>query len=87
MNKIKGLLVGLALICFLNLIPYIMALLMLFTEETSITYSLFHIVQNIFSIPTSIIGFALQYDLGEVWWVILNIVILIIATIAIVKID
>lgn len=70
MKKFFG---ALAAICFVNLVPFIMALFMLFTKDSSTTYKIFSSIQSLFSIPTSLIGYALQYDLGDVWWVILNI--------------
>jgi hypothetical protein len=69
MKKIFG---TLALICFVTLVPFIMALFMLFTKDSSMTYNILSSIQSLFSIPTSIIGFALQYDLGDVWWVVVN---------------
>jgi ABC-type tungstate transport system substrate-binding protein len=76
---------GLAGITFINLVPYIMALFMLMTNESSIAFTVFIIIQSLFSIPTSLIGFALQYDLGEIWWVILNSIIFIGSGVVIIK--
>lgn len=76
---------GLAGITFINLVPYIMALFMLITSESSVAFSIFSIIQSLFSIPTSLIGFALQYDLGEIWWVILNSIIFVISGVVIIK--
>lgn len=81
----KAFLSGLVGITFINLVPYIMALFMLMTRESSIVFSIFSIIQSIFSIPTSLIGFALQYDLGEVWWVILNSILFVISGVVIIK--
>lgn len=82
MKKIFG---TLAAICFVNLVPFIMALFMLFTKDSSTTYNLFSIIQSLFSIPTSLIGYALQYDLGDVWWVILNILGFIVSIVVVIK--
>ena len=68
----KGIFGTISLICLVNLVPFIMTVFMLVTNETSNLYSVFLSIRSLFSIPTSLIGFALQYDLGEVWWIILN---------------
>jgi len=52
-----------------------MSLFILMSEEGSIMASIFLIIRALFSIPTSLIGFALQYDLGEFWWVIVNVLL------------
>ena len=72
MKKIIGTLVA---VCLINLVPFIMTVLMLLTKNPSNVYSIFLSIRSFASIPTSLVGFVLQYDLGEVWWVILNILV------------
>ncbi len=55
----------LAGICIINLTPSLMAFLMFFVKKTSTLYLLLNSIKSLFSIPTSLIGFALQYDLGD----------------------
>ena len=72
----KGLFGTIAGICAINLVPFLMTIFLLFTKDASLMNSIFDSIRSLSSIPTSLFGFALQYDLGDVWWVILNIVIL-----------
>jgi uncharacterized membrane protein HdeD (DUF308 family) len=84
MNKLFG---GLAIICVANLVPYLMTFLMLFSSEGRLDYMLASIMKSFFSIPTGILGYALQYDLGDWLWTLLNVLGIIVSIITIKVID
>ncbi|ERJ12508.1 hypothetical protein HLPCO_001494 [Haloplasma contractile SSD-17B] len=58
----------------INLVPYICSLLLLGLDVGTIEYNLIHATKSLFSIPTSLIWFIIQNDIGEIAWIIFNII-------------
>ncbi len=69
----KKALVILPIFFYINLVPYICKLVLLLLEEGTLIFSFVQICKSLFEIPTSFIWSIIQTDLGDVWWVILNI--------------
>lgn len=57
----------------INLVPYVCWLLLLGLEEGTIIFSLVQMCKALFEMPTSLIWFIVQSDLGEAGWIIFNV--------------
>lgn len=69
----KGILSAVALFCFINLVPYILSIFLLILSTESTLFSIINAIKSLLEIPTSFIWFIIQKDLGDIWWIILNI--------------
>jgi len=71
-----GVLITVTLSCFVNLIPYLMIIFMWLSKEDTTTYKIFSVIKSLFELPTSLIFFIIKESIGEVLWVISNVVLL-----------
>ena len=80
MTKLFG---SITVFCGVNLVPYLMSFLMWLSEDGKIDYLIASILKSLFSIPTGLMGYAIQYDLGDWGWELLNMLGIIISIVII----
>lgn len=72
---IHGFIITVFVLCVANLIPYIMSLFMLISPEGTITFNILSAIKSLFNIPTSLVLFIIKDIMGEVLWIISNIIL------------
>jgi|GEM_PF-3581394 len=64
------------LFAIVNLIPYLCMLMLLILNEGELLFNIVSAAKALFEMPTSLIWFIVQSDLGEVGWVLFNVILL-----------
>jgi len=76
---VRGIIITVFILCIANLIPYLMIILMLFPKDGSNTYNIFAAIKALFEIPTSLVLFIVKESIGEFFWILTNIILLVIS--------
>lgn len=69
----KGILAIVTTFCFVNLVPYLLTILLLLLPNGSRVYTIITAIKSLLEIPSSLIWFLIQKDLGDFWWITFNI--------------
>lgn len=72
----RGFLGIVALFCIVNLVPFLLGGLLYFSQDGTISQSIVIAVKSLFEIPSSVIWFIVQAELGNTVWIITNIIVL-----------